>query len=90
MALIGNAKQSTGEGGSDPVETGLTGLAATALTLNHREPTRSLTESLMPDVVVPAHQNDRSYVRELSGPTFNSLCDNSAWWAVTRRTSESH
>ena len=78
MALIGDAKQPTGEGKSDLVETGLTGPAAIALTLNHREPTRSLTESLMPDVVAPAHQNDRSYVRELSGPTFNSLCDNSA------------
>ena len=33
MALIGDAKQPTGERKSDPVETGLTGLAATALTL---------------------------------------------------------
>ena len=31
MVLIGNAKQATGEGKSGPVETGLTGLAATAL-----------------------------------------------------------
>ena len=31
MALIGNARQATSEGRSDPVETGLTGLAATAL-----------------------------------------------------------
>ena len=29
--------------------------------------------------------NNRSYVRELSGPTFDSLCNNLAWWVVTRR-----
>ena len=33
MALIGDAKQATGEGKSGPVETGLTGPAATALNL---------------------------------------------------------
>ena len=43
----------------------------------------------MPDVVAPeGHQNDRSYVRELNGPTFNPLRKNFAWWAVTRRTSK--
>ena len=31
MALIGDARRATGEGKSDPVETGLTGPAATAL-----------------------------------------------------------
>ena len=31
-------------------------------------------ETLMPDVVAPeVHQNDRSHVRELSGPTFDSI-----------------
>ena len=41
-------------------------------------------ETLLPDVVAPeAHQNDHSYVHELSGPTFDSLHKN---WAVTRRT----
>ena len=31
----------------------------------------------MPDVVAPeAHQNDRSYLSELSGPTFESICTN--------------
>ena len=40
-------------------------------------------KTLMPDVVVPeAHQNDHSYVRELSGPTFDSLCSSLTWWAV--------
>ena len=34
-------------------------------------------KTLMPDVVVPeAHQNDHSYVCELSGPTFDLLCNN--------------
>ena len=48
-------------------------------------------ETMMTDVVVPeAHQNDRSYVHELSGPTFDSLCNNLAWWVVTRRTSDNH
>ena len=46
-------------------------------------------ETLLPDVVAPeAHQNDHSYVCELSGPTFDSLCKNLAWWAVTWRTSQ--
>ena len=31
MALIGNTRQATSEGKSGPVETGLTGLVATAL-----------------------------------------------------------
>ena len=35
-----------------------------------------------------AYQNDRSYVRELSGLTFDSLRKNLAWWAVTWRTSK--
>ena len=48
-------------------------------------------ETLMPDVVAPeAHQSDRSYVRELSGPTFDSLLKNLARWAVTRRTSKTN
>ena len=34
MALIGNARQATGDGKCGPVETGLTGLAATALQTN--------------------------------------------------------
>ena len=47
-----------------------------------------MCETLMPDVMVPeAHQSNWSYVRELSGLTFNSLCKNLAWWAVARRTS---
>ena len=34
-------------------------------------------EPLMPDVVAPeAHQNDRSYLSELSGPTFGSISTN--------------
>ena len=38
-----------------------------------------MCETLMLDVMVPeAHQNDRSYVRELSGHTFDSLCKNLA------------
>ena len=32
------------------------------------------------------HQNDRNYVHELNGLTFDSLRKNLAWWAVTRRT----
>ena len=43
----------------------------------------------MPDVVEPeAHQNDRSYIRELNGPTFNSLRNNLSRQAVTRSTSK--
>ena len=49
-------------------------------------------ETLMPlllDVMAPeVHRNDHSYVRELSKPTFDSLCKNLAWWAVTRRSSK--
>ena len=45
----------------------------------------------MLDVAAPeAHQNDSSYVSELSGPTFNPLHKNLAGWAVTRRTSRNH
>ena len=34
-------------------------------------------EPLMPDVAAPeAHQNDRSYLSELSEPTFDSICTN--------------
>ena len=34
-------------------------------------------ETWMPDVVAPeAHQNDHSYLSELSGPTFDSICTN--------------
>ena len=34
-------------------------------------------ETLLPDVVAPdMHQNDCSYVCELSGPTFDYLCKN--------------
>ena len=48
-------------------------------------------EPLMPDVVAPeAHQYDCSYVREFSGPTFDSLHKNLAWWLVTQRTSKNH
>ena len=43
------------------------------------------------DVVVhEAHQNDRSYLHELSGLTFSALHKNLAQWAVTRRTSKNH
>ena len=42
-----------------------------------------MCKTLMPDVVVPeSHQNDHSYVRELSGPTFDSLCSSLTWWGV--------
>ena len=45
-------------------------------------------ETLMPDVVAPeAYQNDRNYVRKVSGPTFDSP---RTWWAVTRSTSKKH
>ena len=47
-------------------------------------------KTLMLDIVVPeVHKNDRSYV-ELSRPTFDSLCNNLAWWVVTWRTSKDH
>ena len=46
-------------------------------------------ETLLPDVAAAeAHQNDHSYVRELSRPTFSSLRKNYEWCAVTRRTSK--
>ena len=48
---------------------------------------RGVCEPLMPDVVGPeVQQNDRSYIRELSGPTFDPLHKNFARWAVTRST----
>ena len=48
-------------------------------------------ETLMPDAVAPeVHQNDCSYVHELSGPTFDSLCNNLASQAVIQRTSKNH
>lgn len=31
------------------------------------------------------HQNDHSYVREVSEPTFNSLHKTLVWWTITRR-----
>ena len=47
MALIGNARQATSEGKSGPVETGLTGPAATALTSCSTEPSvKSFTKFL--------------------------------------------
>ena len=50
-----------------------------------------MCETLILDVMVPeAHQNDCSYVRELSGLTFDSLRKNLAWWAITWRTSRNH
>ena len=46
-------------------------------------------ETLMPDVMAPeAHQNNHSYVRELSGLTFDSLHKNLSSWSVTRRTAK--
>ena len=45
-------------------------------------------ETLMLDVIVlEVHQNDCNYVHEFSGPTFDSRCNDLAWWAVTWRTS---
>ena len=45
----------------------------------------------MPDVVAPeAHENYRSYVRELRGSALDSLCKNLAWWVVTHRNSINH
>ena len=42
-----------------------------------------MCETLMLGVMAPeAHQNDRGYVRELSGLTFDSLCKKLAWWAA--------
>ena len=46
-------------------------------------------ETLLLDVVAPeAYQNGCSYIHELSGPKFDSLCINLAWLAVTQRTSK--
>ena len=43
--------------------------------------------TLLPDVMMPeAHQNDPSYVCDLSEPTLDLLCKNLAWWAVAQRT----
>ena len=48
-------------------------------------------ETLMPDVVAPeAHQNDGSYVHELSGLTYDLLHKKLAWWVVTQRISKNH
>ena len=50
----------------------------------------SMCELLMPDVVVSkAHQNNRSYVSS-ADLSLDSLGNNLAWWAVTRRTSKNH
>ena len=50
-----------------------------------------MCETLMLDVMAPeAHQNVHGYIRELSEPTFNSLCKNLAWWLITWRTSKNH
>ena len=47
-----------------------------------------MSEILRPDVLRPeAHQNYRSNVRELNGPTFDLLRKNFAWWAIAQRTS---
>ena len=35
-------------------------------------------------------KHTRMITAELRGPTFNSLCTNLAWWAVTQRTSKIH
>ena len=52
-------------------------------------PWTGVCETLMPDVVAhQAHLNNHSYVRELSGPAFDSLHNNLALWVVTRRTSK--
>ena len=48
-----------------------------------------MSKTLLLDIVAPEeHQNDRSYVRELS--TFDLLCKNLVWWVVTQRTSKNH
>ena len=55
------------------------------------EATNRVCGTLLLDVVAhEMHQNDHSYVRELSGPTFGSLCKNLAWWVVTWKTSRKH
>ena len=38
-------------------------------------------------MVPEAHQNNHSYVLEISAPPFDSPCKNFAWWEVTQRTS---
>ena len=41
-------------------------------------------ETLLPDIMAPeVYQNDHSYVREFSRPTFSSLCKNFAWCGYT-------
>ena len=48
-------------------------------------------ENLLLDVVAhESNQNDRSYVRELSGFTFGSQRQNLAWPAVGRKTLKNH
>ena len=50
----------------------------------------SVCEPLMPDVALPkVHQNNCSYVSSADLPS-DSLCENLAWWAVTRRTLQNH
>ena len=47
-------------------------------------------ELLMPNVMLPkVHQNDCSYVSSADVPS-DSLRENLAWWAVTRRTLINH
>ena len=47
-------------------------------------------EPLMPDVVsLKVHQNNCSYVNSADLPS-DSLRENLAWWAVTRRTLKNH
>ena len=49
-------------------------------------PWTGVCEPLMPDVVSPkVHQNNCSYVSSADLPS-DSLCENLAWWVVTRRT----
>ena len=51
-------------------------------------PRTIVCKPLMPDVVVPkVHHNNSSYVSSADLP-LGSLCKNSAWWALTRRTSK--
>ena len=53
-------------------------------------PQTSVCEPLMPDVVSPkVHQNNCSNMSSVELPS-DSLCENLAWWAVTRRTLKNH
>ena len=61
--------------------------AAGGRTLQMR-PQTVVYKPLMSDVVAPkVHHNNSSYVSPVDLP-LGSLCKNSAWWAVTRRTSK--